>query len=54
MNKPAYLDPPVLDIIKIGMYELWYDYTKSECGEKAKLCYMDGDFYLQKKGRKNY
>ena len=46
MNKPAYLDPPVLDIIKIAMYELWYDYVKSECAEKAKLCYMDGDFYL--------
>lgn len=43
MNKLAYLDLSILDISKIGMYELWYDYVKSECGEKAKLCYMDGD-----------
>ena len=23
------------------MYEIWYDYVKPKCGEKAKLCYMD-------------
>ena len=23
------------------MYDFWYDYVKSQYGEKAKLCYMD-------------
>ena len=25
------------------MHEFWYDYVKSKCGTKAKLCYIDID-----------
>ena len=26
---------------KIAMYEFWYDYVKTKCVEKSKLCYID-------------
>ena len=38
MNKPVYLELSILQICKILMYELWYDYIKPG---NAKLCYMD-------------
>ena len=41
MNKPVYLRLSILELIKIFMYEFWYDYAKAECGGKAKLCYID-------------
>ena len=28
------------------MYEFWYDYVKSKCGKKVKLCYMDTDSFI--------
>ena len=28
MNKPAYLGLPILELSKILMYEVWYDYVK--------------------------
>ena len=28
------------------MSEFWYDYVKPQCGEKAKLCYMDEDRFI--------
>ena len=28
------------------MYEIWYDYIKSKCGHKSKLCYMDTDSFI--------
>ena len=28
MNKPVYLGLSMLDVSKIVMYELWYDYVK--------------------------
>ena len=31
----------ILDISKTLMYKFWYDYIKSNCQDKAKLCYMD-------------
>ena len=40
MNKPVYLGLSILELSKILMYELWYDYVKPKCGEKARLCYM--------------
>ena len=31
---------------KIAMYEFWYDYVKTKCVEKSKLCYMDTDSFI--------
>ena len=45
MNKPVYLGLSILELNKILMYEIWYDYVKPKHGEKAKLCYMDRDIY---------
>ena len=41
MNKPIYLGLSILDISKILMYELWYDYMKPKYNDNVKLCYMD-------------
>ena len=43
MNKPIYLGLSILELSKILMYELWYDYVKPKYGKKAKLCYMYPD-----------
>ena len=45
INKPAYLGLSILELIKILMYEFWYDYVKPKDGEKMKLCYMDTDSF---------
>ena len=46
MNKPLYLGQAILDISKILMYELWYDYIKLKYGDKLRLCYMDTDSFI--------
>ena len=44
MNKPVYLIQAILDLSKIVMFELHYDYMVPKYGlEKLKLCYMDTD-----------
>ena len=43
MSKPVCFGLSILDLSKIVMYELWYDYVKSKYGENAKLYYMDTD-----------
>ena len=43
MNKPIYLGLSILEISKIIMYEIWYDYMKRKYGDMAKLCYTDTD-----------
>ena len=43
MNKSVCLGLSILELSKILMYEIWYDYLKLKYGEKAKLCYMDTD-----------
>ena len=43
MTKPLYLGMPILDISKILMHELWYDYINPEYGERATLCHTDTD-----------
>ena len=51
ISKPVYLGLSLLEIIKIVMYEFWYDYVKVKYGGKAKSCYMDAEsliFYIKK------
>ena len=45
MNKPIYLGQAILDISKILMYELWYDYLKLKYRAKVKLYLMDTDSF---------
>ena len=46
VNNLIYLGMSILDISKILMYELWYDYIKPEYQGKEKLCYMDTDSFI--------
>ena len=46
MNKPIYLGLSILDILKILMYEFWYDYMKPKYGNNVKLCHMDTDSFI--------
>ena len=46
MNKPACLGLSILEIIKIVMYEFWYDYVKPKYEEKEKLYNMDTDSFI--------
>ena len=46
MNNPIYLGLSILEISKILMYELWYDYMKPKYNNNVKLCYMDTDSFL--------
>ena len=46
MNKPIYLGLSILEISKLLMYELWYDYMKPKYGDNVKLCYMDTDSFI--------
>ena len=45
MNQPVCLGLSILEISKILMYELCYDYIKSKY-EKAKLCYKDTESFI--------
>ena len=39
MTKTIFIGMSTLDISKILMYELWYDYIEPKYGDRAKLCY---------------
>ena len=43
MNNPVYLGHSILELSKILMYELWYDYVKPKYDEKVNLYYVDTD-----------
>ena len=36
----------ILHMIKIVMYEFWYNYVQPKNGENAKICYMDIDNFI--------
>ena len=46
MNKLIYFSMSILDISKKLMHEFWYDYNKSKYQDKAKLCCMDTDSFI--------
>ena len=46
MNKPVYLGFLILEISKILMYKVWYDFIKTKYQINAKLCYMDADSFI--------
>ena len=46
MNKPVYLCLSILDLSKIVMYEVWYDYGKPKSVENTKLCFMDASLFI--------
>ena len=46
MNKPIYLGLSILEISKILMYEVWYDYVKPKFNDNVRLCYMDRDSFV--------
>ena len=44
MNKPVCLGQAILDLSKLVMYELHYDYMRRKYdSQNLKLCYMDTD-----------
>ena len=46
INKPAYLGLSILELSEILVFEVWYDYLRSEYGEKVKFYYMDTDSFI--------
>ena len=45
-NKSIYLGLSILEISKLLMYEVWYNYMKPKYGNNVKLCYMDADSFI--------
>ena len=46
MNTPVYLGLPILEITKIVMYKIQYDYVEPQYGEKANFCDMNTDSFI--------
>ena len=46
INNSVSLGLSILELSKILMYEVWYDYVQLKCAEKVKLCYMDTDIFI--------
>ena len=46
MDRSVYLALAILDISKTLMYDFWYDYLKPKYGDKAKLCHIDTDRFI--------
>ena len=50
LNEPVQLGLSILEIAKIVMYEIWYDYVKPGYGEQGTLYEMDtGSFIVYTK-----
>ena len=46
MTNTIFIGMSTLDISKILMYELWYDYIEPKYGDRAKVCYTDTDSFI--------
>ena len=46
INKPVYLGLSIQELLKILMYEFWYDYVKPKYGKKSKLCWKDTHSFI--------
>ena len=46
MNKPFYLGLSILELSKIVMHDIMYDYVKPKYKEKPKLYYMEKDSFI--------
>ena len=46
MNKSGHLGLSTLELSKILLYKIWYDYVKPKYGKKAKLCYADTNNFI--------
>ena len=46
ITKTIFIGMSTLDISKILMYELWYDYIEPKYGDRAKVCYTDTDSFI--------
>ena len=46
MNTCDYLGASILELMKILMYQFWYDCVTPQYNEKAKFCYMDKDSFI--------
>ena len=46
MNKPVYLGMSILDISKMLIYKVWYDYIKPKYEDRSKLCYTDSGSFI--------
>ena len=40
------MNKPILEISKILMYEIWYDYMKPKYNDNVRSCYMDTDSFV--------
>ena len=45
LNKPIYVGNTVLELIKLAMYEFFYDFLKKKC-ENVNLLYMSSDSFI--------
>ena len=45
INNPFYLGLSILELSKIVLYDIMYDYVKPKYEEKSKLYYMDTDSF---------
>ena len=46
MDKPVYLGLSILELSKLIMYEILYNYMEPKYEEKSKLCYMNTESFI--------